>query len=228
MLMLSLTGLALNVDGQITYLMSHDYPSQSSVQLVCSSCPSSCSPPQLCVASTTSSIPHLTTISRECQLNDDSIGIIFKSVEADKGLPEDVLKRLISKSRSLHQQWDMMQVKHGKLLRKLLSSDGIISNLQLVVPHLLCHHNTQRAACWTGWWSPWPRQAYQQAAAKILYTGLDAKQCCNTCLDCASHKTNAPHKQASLNTTKTGASMQTVVVDILRPFPDSPTGNRYI
>ena len=69
-----------------------------------------------------------------------SIGIIFKSVERDKRLPEDVLKGLISKSRSLHQQWDMMQVKHGKLWRKLFLSDGIISNLQLVVPHSFCHH----------------------------------------------------------------------------------------
>ena len=61
-------------------------------------------------------------------------------METDKGLPEDVLKELVSKSRLLHQQWDMMQVKYGKLWRKLFLSDGTISNLQLVVPHSLCHH----------------------------------------------------------------------------------------
>ena len=38
-------------------------------------------------------------------------------METDKGLPEDVLKGLISKSHSLYQQWDMLQVKHGKLWR---------------------------------------------------------------------------------------------------------------
>ena len=129
-------------------------------------------------------------------------------------LPEDVLKGLISKSRSLHQQLDMMQVKHGKLLRKLLSSDGIISNLQLVVPHSLCH--LYSALCMLDWLVvTLAKTSLPTSCSKDFIYWSDAKQCCNTCLDCASHKTNAPHKQAPLNTTKTGAPMQTVMVDIL-------------
>ena len=56
----------------------------------------------------------------------------------------------------------------------------------------------------------------------------DAKYWCNTCPACAARKTHPPQQQAPLHTVKVGAPMQIVAVDILGPFPESPSGNRYI
>jgi hypothetical protein len=89
------------------------------------------------VASTTPSNSPPTVISRETQLNDSSIGVILIAVESGHKFPEQVLKGLSPESRSLHQQWDSLQVKHGKLWRKFFLYDGTVSCLQLVVPHSL-------------------------------------------------------------------------------------------
>ena len=56
----------------------------------------------------------------------------------------------------------------------------------------------------------------------------DAKQWCNTCPAYAVRKTHPPRQQAPLQTITADASMQTVAVDILGPFPDSPSENHYI
>ena len=56
----------------------------------------------------------------------------------------------------------------------------------------------------------------------------DIKTWCRTCPTCAARKTNPPHNRAPLDTVRSGFPMQVVAVDIVGPFPESPTSNRYI
>ena len=182
------------------------------------------------VASTTPSNSPPTVISRETQLKDSSIGVILIAVESGHKFPEQVLKGLSPESRSLHQQWDSLQVKHGKLWRKFFLYDGTVSCLQLVVPHSL--HNQVLRELHD---SPVGGHLGQDKVIgklrqRFYWPGsiTDAKQWCNTCPSCAARKTHPPRQQAPLNTITTGTPMQTVAVDILGPLPQTSSGNRYI
>ena len=73
--------------------------------------------------------PPITAISRESQMNDSSIEIILTAVKSGKKLSEQVLKGLSPESRFLYQQWDMLQIKQGKYLRRFSLPNGI--SLQL-------------------------------------------------------------------------------------------------
>ena len=80
---------------------------------------------------------NLTTISRESQLQDESIGVVLRAVESGHKLADDILRGLNPESRKLHEQWDLLQVKHGKLWRSFISPHGTTSHLQLIVPYSL-------------------------------------------------------------------------------------------
>ena len=77
---------------------------------------------------------HLTAIKRDAQLNDESIGVIFRVVESATKLTADALQGLGPESRKFHQQWDLLRVKHGKLWRAFIASEGTTSHIQLLVP----------------------------------------------------------------------------------------------
>lgn len=51
---------------------------------------------------------------------------------------------------------------------------------------------------------------------------------CKTCVSCAQRKTTAPKNRTPLQSVKVGSPLQLVAVDIVGPFPESPTGNSYI
>jgi transposase InsO family protein len=182
------------------------------------------------VASTTPSNSPPTVISRETQLNDSSIGVILIAVESGHKFPEQVLKGLSPESRSLHQQWDSLQVKHGKLWRKFFLYDGTVSCLQLVVPHSLRNQVLRELHDSPVGGHLGQDKVIGKLQQRFYWPGsiTDAKHWCNTCPSCAARKTHPPRQQAPLNTITTGTPMQTVAVDILGPLPQTSSGNRYI
>ena len=56
----------------------------------------------------------------------------------------------------------------------------------------------------------------------------DVSNWCRTCGTCTSRKSPAPKARAPLKSIVTGYPMQLVAMDILGPFPESPTGNTHI
>ena len=56
----------------------------------------------------------------------------------------------------------------------------------------------------------------------------DVRDWCSHCASCAARKNPTPMPRAPLRSVKTGYPMQLVAMDILGPFPESESGNRYI
>ena len=173
---------------------------------------------------------NLTTISRESQLQDESIGVVLRAVESGHKLADDKLQGLNPESRKLHEQWDLLQVKHGKLWRSFISPHGATSHLQLIVPYSLRQkvlaelHDGPLGGHLGG------DKMYSRLKQRFYWPGstTDVKHWCATCSTCAARKTSATHKRAPLHTIQSGYPMQIAAVDIVGPFPDSPNGNRYI
>ena len=189
--------------------------------------PEQSAPPQV---ASTSWVSPPTVISRESQLEDCSIGVILTTVERGQKLTDQQLKRLSPESRSLHQQWDSLQVKHGKLWRKCFLHDGTVSTLQLVVPHPCRSHILRELHDSPVGGHLGQEKVIGKLQQRLYWPGsvTDAKHWCNTCSICAARKTHPPRQQAPLHTVSAGAPMQIVAVDILGPLPQTSSGNRYI
>ena len=56
----------------------------------------------------------------------------------------------------------------------------------------------------------------------------DTQDWCRTCNDCATRKIGAPQNRAPLGSIPTGNPGQFVAVDIIGPFPEDSSGNKYI
>ena len=56
----------------------------------------------------------------------------------------------------------------------------------------------------------------------------DVRDWCRNCAVCASRKSSAPKARAPLKPIMTSYPLQLVAMDIVGPFPESPTGNSYI
>ena len=82
----------------------------------------------------------LTTVDRHDQLEDNVIGPVLRSFEDGIKLGDSTLRTLGYKSRHLHQQWDLLTVKHGKLWRRYIKPDGMTGTLQLVTPQACRQH----------------------------------------------------------------------------------------
>ena len=115
-------------------------------------------------------------------------------------MTDQQLKRLSPESRSLHQQWDSLQVKHGKLWRKCFLHDGTVSTLQLVVPHpcrsqILRELHDSPVGGHLG-----QEKVIGKLQQRFYWPGsvTDAKHWCNTCPICAARKTHPPRQQAPL------------------------------
>ena len=187
-----------------------------------------CLPPtvtsQDVVVSPVTSIQQLTQISRECQLNDEAIGPVLKAVQAGKKISDDTLRGLSLECRQLHQQWELLCVKHGKLWRAFLKPDDKVQHLQLVVPRTLREtilselHNSSTGG------HLGENKLYSRLQQRFYWPGysMDAKLWCANCSTCATRKSPIPHNRAPLQSVHAGSPMQIVAVDILGPLPDSP------
>ena len=174
--------------------------------------------------------PQPPAVSRESQLQDSDIGPVFRAMQSGTRPPPDNMQGESPECRQLFQQWDLLCIKHGKLWRLLVNPHSDTHNLQLIVPRplrkaiLLDLHDSDTGGhlgeCKTlsrlRQRYYWPGQA------------TDVKNWCRTCPTCASRKTPAPANRAPLHTIRAGFPMQTVAIDIMGPFPESPSGNRYI
>ena len=169
-------------------------------------------------------------ITRASQLQDEDIGPILTAVANRKKIKEPELRGLSHESRHLHEQWDSLVMKHGKLWRRAANEDGTSATLQLIAPReyrseILTELHDSPTGGHLGM-----EKMLGRLRQRYYWPGFsaDVKQWCTTCRTCAARKTASPHQKAPLSTIRAGEPMQTVAVDILGPLPDSPTGNRYV
>ena len=107
---------------------------------------------------------------------------------------------------------------------------GTVSTLQLVVPHSLRSDVLRELDDSPVGGHLGQDKVIGKLQQRFYWPGsvTDAKQWCSTCPAYAVRKTHPPQQQAPLQTITADAPMQTVAVDILGPFTDSPSENRYI
>ena len=139
-------------------------------------------------------------------------------------------RSLSQESRHLHEQWDSLVMKHGKLWRRAANDDGTSATLQLIAPREYCsgilaelHDSPTGGHLGMKKMPGCLRQRYYWSEVSA-----DIKQWCTTCRTCAARKTASPHQKAPIGTFKAGEPMQTVAVDILSPLPDTPIRNHYV
>ena len=176
------------------------------------------------------SIQQLTPISREWQLKDGAIGPVLKAVQAGEKIDDDTLRSLSRECRQLHQQWELLRVKHGKLWRLFVKPSVSTQHLQLIVPQSLRHQIlTELHDSPTGGHLG-EDKLYSRLQQRFYWPGYstDVKHWCATCPSCTARKSPTTHNQAPLQTVAAGSPMQIVAVDILGPLPESPSKNRYV
>ena len=167
---------------------------------------------------------------REAQLADPNLTEILKAKEAGTDAPPRTPQGQAMELQRLTQLWNQLRVKDGLLWREFEDEQGPSSTLQLVVPrkyreqivmelhsgamggHLAVdktHSRLKERFYWPGYWK-------------------DVQLCCQACTSCATRKTPAPKRKAPMQPIWAGYPLEIVAMDLTGPFPESPSGNRYI
>ena len=167
---------------------------------------------------------------RHYQLQDDIIGPVLVAKNKQKQPNDDEIAKYDIKTRKLFQLWDQLRVKDGVLLRLFLNTDTQHTHHQLVVPkclqeEILSHLHAGAAGGHLGRF-----KTLGKLKLRYYWPGhyKDVEQYCSTCHTCATRKTPVPTAKAPLQNITVGYPMQMVGVDLLGPFPRSPTGNIYL
>ena len=165
------------------------------------------------------------------QRSDKVLKILLQAKEAGERPPPGALQHCSMEDQRLLQLWDQLVVEDGVLYRQYSNGDASPSViLQLVVPqadreeiirqmhggdtggHLGVEktvHKVKERYYWPGHWN-------------------DVKLFCKTCTACNTRKGTTPRPRAHLQSVQAGYPMQLVAMDIVGPFPESESGNKYI
>lgn len=164
------------------------------------------------------------------QKSDATIGPVLEAFQKGQRLPSDFLKSQSHHLRKLAQMWNQLILKNGLLWRCFEDPKTTTTHLQLIVPSsvkeevleevhagaLGGHLGEDKTLCklkeryyWPGHWT-------------------DVQQWCRTCSTCATRKTAAPKRKASLHPVKAGYPMQIVAIDLMGPLPETESGNSYV
>ena len=188
--------------------------------------------PPTTVATTTLQPPSDDEIEglRDAQLADATLGPLLRGKEDGKKPTADMLGGVSRSSRRLLQLWDQLVVHNGVLRRQFEAPDGSSSRLQTVVPEALreevltdLHEGALGGHLGV-------EKTLARLKERFYWPGHhnDVSDWCRNCGTCASRKSPAPKAHAPLKSIVTGYPMQLVAMDILGPFPESPTGNTHI
>ena len=172
---------------------------------------------------------HITRL-REAQLTDPDLQPLLQGKEEDRKPDEGEMRTESRTSRRMLQIWDQLLVCDGVLYRHFKTPDGNKTSLQMVVPQDLrrevlvdLHEGTMGGHLGV-------EKTLSKLKERFYWPGYhtDVQNWCRNCPVCTSRKNLAPKARAPLTSIKTGYPLQMVAMDILGPFPESPTGNKYI
>ena len=167
---------------------------------------------------------------RQLQLEDPSIGYVFRAKEKDRMPATDELKGQSLEVRRLIQLWSQLAVVDGVLLRCFEDDSGKASWMQLVVPRALRDEVMEEIHSGVTGGHLGEERTTHQLRQRFYWPGFfqDIRNFLRTCATCATRKSKAPKPRAPLQTIQAGYPMQTVAVDIMGPLPESDSGNSYI
>ena len=183
------------------------------------------------IAVTSLQVPQIPGVPsvREEQLADSIMGMILRGKEA--GLKPTIDGKCMSRAtRRLLQIWDQLTVCDGVLCRRFEATDGRSYVIQLLVPRSLreevltdLHEGVLGGHLGVD-------KTLARVQERFYWPGYhdDVRDWCSRCASCAARKNPTSMPRASLKSVKTGYPMQLVAMDILGPFPESESGNRYI
>ena len=173
-------------------------------------------------------IPSVQNI-REAQLEDSTLGMILRGKESGQKPVADgkCLSRAMCR---LIQIWDQIFVYDGVLCRRYESPNDNSSVIQLLVPRKLreevlkdLHEGSMAGHLGV-------HKTLNRVKERFYWPGYhdDVYNWCKSCSVCARVKSPAPRARAPLHSVKVGYPMRLVAVDILGPFPETESGNKYI
>ena len=168
---------------------------------------------------------------RDFQLQDGTISAVLTAKEENSRPSEDSITQYSTETRRLFQIWDQLVVEEGVLLHLFVSPTGTDPTAkQLVVPK--CLHQSILENIHAGATGGHLGQAKTLSKLKMRFYWpghyRDVQTWCRTCSSCATRKTSTPHQRGNLQPVVVGAPMQLVAIDLLGPFPTSPSGNSYL
>ncbi|KAG1941073.1 interleukin-1 receptor accessory protein-like 1-A [Pimephales promelas] len=167
---------------------------------------------------------------REEQLADPDLSVLHNWM-SDGYLPakEEVMMHS-SAVRKYWLCWSQVEMRDGVLYYRWDDLNGGMSSLRLLVPVSLknevlqsCHNPAQAGHSGEEKTLMRLRRCYQWYNMRN-----DVRLFVKKCLQCSSCKTTSPMGRAKLQSYQAGAPMDRLHLDILGPFPESKSGNRYI
>ena len=167
---------------------------------------------------------------RDAQLEDPIIKPLLISKEAgEKPLKADE-RKFGSAARRLMQLWDQLIVRDGILYRQYAHPTKEKSHLQLIIPKSLRDEVLEDLHEGALGGHLGMEKMLARVKERFYWPGhhKDTQNWCRNCATCSARK-NPPQKpRAPLQSIRTGYPLQMVATDILGPFPESKTGNKYI
>ena len=167
---------------------------------------------------------------RKLQLDDPSIGFVFKAKEENKLPSLEVIKGQSLSTRRLIELWPRLQIHDGMLWRNYEDVQTKQEWKQLIVPQSSREEILEEIHAGVKGGHLGEDKTLQQLKKRFYWPGhsQDVKMWCQTCSTCASRKTPAPKNCAPLQTVTTGSPMQVIAIDIMGPLPESTHKNSYI
>ena len=168
---------------------------------------------------------------RDVQLADPILGPLLRGKEMGEKPNSTQLGNPSPSSRRLLQLWEQLVVADKVLCRQFESRQGHTSNLQVVVPsklrkEVLAELHEGAAGGHFG-----VDKTLARLKERFYWPGHfnDVKDWCSNCGSCASRKAPSPKsRKAPLTSIVAGYPMQLVAMDVVGPFPESPSGNKYV
>ena len=167
---------------------------------------------------------------QQAQQSDPDLGPVWQLVQKGEKPKWSSISHLGERSKVLLQVWDQLVIKDGQLKRKFFSPKTQNYWFQLVLPKefweqaLKFAHDIPTAGH-TG-----EEKTYQRLKAKFWWPGMKkyTSRWVSTCSACQKRK--APHQKAKapMQSYVVGALGERVASDIMGPFSETDSGNRYI
>ena len=167
---------------------------------------------------------------RQAQLQDPVLGPLLQSVESGQKPSQDQAIGVGREHNRLLQQWKQLELSNGLLHRRYENDQGNHMHLQLVVPGALRQKVLQEIHGGLSGGHLGEEKTANRLKERFYWPGhwQDVRSWCRTCTTCATRKMPVPGRRAPLQNIRAGYPLQMIAVDIMGPFPEGDSGNRYI
>nr|XP_027213555.1 uncharacterized protein LOC113806594 [Penaeus vannamei] len=168
---------------------------------------------------------------RQVQREDDDLTPLIKWMEASperSGWPQVTAESPVTKH--LWQQWAMLRLENGVLQRRWDDARGRPSYWVVLVPHTLRRDLLHELHGGITSGHLGVKRTLTRLRQRFYWVGMrrDVQEWCRTCEVCCARNGPVKKNRAPFQLYQVGAPLERVAVDIVRPFPVTTRGNRFI